>query len=298
MNFLLLFLISITAIILLNSSQEAEAKILPNGIYLLQGNGFVISKDIIEVSKLDLQFSTNKIANDNIRLNLKDGIISISDDDYITSSGWTGTTLSDGRFVRLSGSIESSNGIKIPITLFGRLVDDSDDGIVYSFTGRLKVEEDSLKLIYIVKIIGSPVVHVEEEDQTQEKTILINILSGSSNPGNIRYYSTDTITISPGTTITWKNEDSVSHTILSGIASFSPGKPFKPDYKINSGEIAPGQTFNATINDVGITRFFDSNYFWMDGVIVTLPKEKSTSLGKNTETALDIKNKYLNKEGN
>ncbi|MGQ0795078.1 MAG: cupredoxin domain-containing protein [Nitrosopumilaceae archaeon] len=298
MKFLFLFLISIITIILLNSSQEAEAKLLPNGIYLLQGNGFVISKDIIEVSKLDLQFSTNKIANDNIKLNLKDGIISISDDDYITSSGWTGTTLSDGRFVRLSGSIESSNGIKIPVTLFGRLVDDSSDGIVYSFTGRLKVQDDSLKLVYIVKIIGSPVVHIEEEDQTQEKTILINILSGSSNPGNIRYYSTDTITISPGTTITWKNEDSVSHTILSGIASFSPGKPFKPDYKINSGEIAPGQTFNATINDVGITRFFDSTYSWMDGVIVTLPKEKSTSLGKNTETALDIKNKYLNKEGN
>ena len=298
MKFLFLFLISIIAIILLNSSQEAEAKLLPNGIYLLQGNGFVISKDIIEVSKLDLQFSTNKIANDNIRLNLKDGIVSISEDDYITSSGWTGTTLSDGRFVRLSGSIESSNGIKIPVTLFGRLVDDNSDGIVYSFTGRLKVQDDSLKLVYIVKIIGSPVVHVEEEDQTQEKTILINILSGSSNPCNIRYYSADTITISPGTTITWKNEDSVSHTILSGIASFSPGKPFKPDYKINSGEIAPGQTFNATINDVGITRFFDSTYSWMEGVIVTLPKEKSTSLGKNTETALDIKNKYLNKEGN
>lgn len=280
----------------MNSSHEAEAKLIPNGIYLLQGNGFVISKDMIEVSKLDLQFSTSKVTSNNIKLNLKDGIVSISDDDYIASDKWIGTTLSDGRFVRLSGSVESSNGIKIPVTLFGRLVDDSDDGIVYSFTGRLKVEEDSFKLVYIVKIIGSPVVHVEEEDKTPEKTILINILPGSSNPGNIRYYSTDTITISPGTTITWKNEDSMSHTILSGIASFSPGKPFKPDYKINSGEIAPGQTFNTTINDIGITRFFDSNYSWMDGVIITLPEEKSISLGKNTETTVDIRNKYLDKE--
>jgi len=49
---------------------------------------------------------------------------------------------------------------------------------------------------------------------------------------------------------------------------------------------------------MGITRFFDSQYFWMDGVIITLPEEKSISLGKNTETTLDIRNKYLNKTGN
>ena len=298
MKFLIFLLISITGIILVSSSQQADAKLLPNGIYLLQGNGFAITKDSINESELDLQFSTNKIANNNIKLNLKDGIISISNEDHITSSGWTGTTLSDGRFLRLSGNVENLDGDKIPTTLFGRLVEDSDDGIVYSFTGKLKINNESIKLVYIVKIVGSPVVHIEEEKPTQEKNIQINILPGSSDPGNIKYYSSDTITISPGTTITWKNEDSVSHRILSGIASFSPGKPFKPDNIINSGDIAPGQTFNATINEMGITRFFDSQYFWMDGVIITLPEEKSISLGKNTETTLDIRNKYLNKTGN
>jgi plastocyanin len=298
MKFLIFLLILITGIILVSSSQQADAKLLPNGIYLLQGNGFAITKDSINESELDLQFTTNKIANNNIKLNLKDGIISISNDDHITSNGWTGTTLSDGRFLRLSGNVENSDGDKIPTTLFGRLVEDSDDGIVYSFTGKLKTNNESIKLVYIVKIVGSPVVHIEEEKPTQEKNIQINILPGSSDPGNIKYYSSDTITITPGTTITWKNEDSVSHRILSGIASFSPGKPFKPDNKINSGDIAPGQTFNATINEMGITRFFDSQYFWMDGVIITLPEEKSISLGKNTETTLDIRNKYLNKTGN
>jgi len=298
MKFLIFLLISITGIILVSSSQQADAKLLPNGIYLLQGNGFAITKDSINESELDLQFSTNKIANNNIKLNLKDGIISISNDDHITSNGWTGTTLSDGRFLRLSGNVENSDGDKIPATLFGRLVEDSDDGIVYSFTGKLKTNNESIKLVYIVKIVGSPVIHIEEEKPTQEKNIQINILPGSSDPGNIKYYSSDTITITPGTTIIWKNEDSVSHRILSGIASFSPGKPFKPDNIINSGDIAPGQTFNATINEMGITRFFDSQYFWMDGVIITLPEEKSISLGKNTETTLDIRNKYLNKTGN
>ena len=298
MKFLVFLFILITGIILINSSQQADAKLLPNGIYLLQGNGFVITKDSIDDSKLDLQFSTNKLVNNKIKLNIKDGIISISNNDYIASDGWAGTVLSDGKFLRFSGNMENSNGDKTLTTLFGRLVEDSVDGIVYSFTGRLKVNDESMKLVYIAKIVGSPVVHIEEEKPTQEKIIQINILSGSSDPGNIKYYSLDTITITPGTTIVWKNEDSVSHSILSGIASFSPGKPFKPDNKINSGDIVPGQTFNATIRDTGITRFFDSKYSWMDGVIITIPEEKSTSLGKNTETALDIKNKYLDKAGN
>lgn len=298
MKLLILLLISIAGIILISSSQQADAKLLPNGIYLLQGNGYIISKDTIDDSEIDLQFVTNKLVSNKMKLNLKDGIISISNDDYIASTGWTGTTLFDGRFLRLVGNVENSDGDKISTSLFGRLVDDSDDGIVYSFTGKLKTNEESIKLVYIVKIVGSPVVHIKEEKPTEVKTIQINILPGSSNPGNIKYYSLDTITIVPGTTVVWKNEDSVSHSILSGVASFSPGKPFKPDYKIDSGNIAPGQTFNATINETGITRFFDSQYFWMDGVIITLPEEKSTSLGKNTETSLDIRNKYLNKTGN
>lgn len=294
----ILLLILVSGIILVSSSQQADAKLLPNGIYLLQGNGYVISKDTIYDSELDLQFSTNKFVNNKIKLNLKDGIISISNDDYITSSGWTGTTLSDGRFLRLSGNVENSDGNKIPTSLFGRLVEDSNDGIVYSFTGKLKTNDESIKLVYIVKIIGSPVIHTEEEKPSQEKTTQIIILPGSSNTGNIRYYSPTTITIIPGTTVVWKNEDSVSHTILSGISQFSHGKPLIPDDKINSGNIAPGQSFNVTINEVGTIKFFDSQYSWMNGVIISFPEEKSTSLGKNTETAVDIKIKYLNKTGN
>jgi len=293
MKFLILLLISVIGILFVSSLQQADAKILPDGVYLLQGNGFIITKDSIEDSELILQFSTNKLVNGKMKLNLEDGIISISNDDHITSNKWSGTTLRDDRFLSLSGNVENSNGDKISTNLFGRLVEDSNDGSVYSFTGKLKTNGESMKAVYIVKIIKSPVKNIEEEKPTQEKMVQINILTGSSNTGNVRYYSLDTITITPGTTIIWKNEDSVPHTILSGIASFSSGKPFIPDGKINSGDIAPGQTFEVTINDLGITRFFDSKYSWMDGIIISFPETKSTSLGKNTETALDTRNKNL-----
>lgn len=300
MKLLILLLISITGIMLIGSLQQTDAKLLPDGVYLLQGNGFVITQDSIEDSELNFQFLSDKIVNGRMKINLADGVASISNDDYITSNGWTGTALRDGRFLLLSGNAENANGDKISMNLLGRLVDDSKDGSVYSFTGKITKNDETMKIVYTGKIIGTNNIVKEtttEEKPKQEKTIQINILSGSSNRGNINYYSLDTVTITPGTIIVWKNDDSIPHTIMSGIASFSHGKPFTPDGKIDSGDIAPGQTFKATINDLGITRFFDSKYSWMDGVIISLPDTKSTSL-KTKDSSLDIRNKYLNKTGN
>ncbi len=300
MKFLILLLISVIGIFFV-SLQQADAKLLPDGVYLLQGNGFVVTADSIEDSGLDFQFLTGNLANGRMKINFQDGVTSISNDDYIASSGSTGTLLSDGRFIIISGKAENSNGDKISTNLFGRFVDDSKDGSVYSFTGKVTKNNEIMKVVYIAKIIGTSITIEKtkpEEIPTQPKTIQINILAGSSDPGNVRYYSSSTLTITPGTIIIWKNEDSIPHTIMSGIASFSHGKPFTPDGKINSGEIAPGQTFKTTIDEFGITRFFDAKYSWMNGVIISFPEEKSKSLGKNTDTALDIRNKYLNSTGN
>lgn len=279
---------------------QADAKLLPNGMYFLQGNGFVITKDTIEDSGLNLQFLSDKTTNGRMKMNLEDGIISIANDDYVVSSGWTATAIRDGRFILLSGNAENVDGDQISINLLGRLVDDSKEGSVYSFTGKITKNDEIMKIVYTGKIIGASNIIKEtttKEKPTQKKTIQINILPGSSDSGNINYYSLDTVTIVPGTTIIWKNNDSVPHTIMSGIASFSHGKPFTPDGKMNSGNIAPGQTFTVTINDLGITRFFDSKYSWMDGIIITLPDEKSTSL-KTKDSSLDIRNKYLNNAEN
>lgn len=297
----LFILLSFFAVgMLLVGLSQADAKLLPNGMYFLQGNGFVITKDTIEDSGLDLQFLSDKTTNGRMKMNLEDGIISIANDDYVVSSGWTVTAIRDGRFILLSGNAENADGDQISINLLGRLVDDSKEGSVYSFTGKITKNDEIMKIVYTGKIIGTSNIIKEtttKEKPTQEKTIQINILPGSSDSGNINYYSLDTVTIVPGTTIIWKNNDSVPHTIMSGIASFSHGKPFTPDGKMNSGNIAPGQTFTVTINDLGITRFFDSKYSWMDGIIITLPDAKSTSL-KTKDSSLDIRNKYLNNTEN
>jgi plastocyanin len=92
------------------------------------------------------------------------------------------------------------------------------------------------------------------------------------------YYSPTDLQIIPGTTIIWTNNDTVSHRVLSGISTQKIGNPFTPDGKIDSGVIAPGQTFQFTINDVGIIRFYDPSYTWMSGLIVSIPTSSSKTI--------------------
>lgn len=85
------------------------------------------------------------------------------------------------------------------------------------------------------------------------------------------YYDPETIQIAPGTPIIWVNNDSIEHTILSGTSTQQYAtNPFIPDGKIASGKIAPGQTFTAIINDTGIIRFYDPQYTWMNGVVISM----------------------------
>ena len=58
----------------------------------------------------------------------------------------------EGRYIRLNGNIESSNGFDTSISFFGRLVDESKDAAVYGFTGRLTTPDDTYKIIYTTKL--------------------------------------------------------------------------------------------------------------------------------------------------
>lgn len=287
-------LIAISGVLLASSLQQADSELLANGKYLLQGSGFAATEESIDDSRLDLQFSTGNLVNTRMKLTLQDSLISLENDDYVASGGWTGTVISNGRFIVLSGNAENIDGDRISLSLLARLVQNSKDASVYTVTGKLTQNGQTAKLVYNAKVIGSSLIFgktPKQEETQEEKTVQISILPGSSNPSNIQYYSLPTVQITPGTTVVWKNDDTVSHRIMSGVASFSPGKPFKPDGKIDSGDIAPGQTFSVTIDELGITRFFDIKYYWLDGVIISFPESSSKSL-KTTETALEKAQKY------
>lgn len=131
---------------------------------------------------------------------------------------------------------------------------------------------------------------------SQQVPVQVSILSGASLPQGSAsqqnqyytngYYSPDQIQIQPGTTIVWTNNDNVAHSIFSGTATFSTTNPYIPDGRIKSGPIPPGQTFQVTINDTGMLRFYDPNYTWMNGVIVSIPSTQTHVINNNPPTNL------------
>jgi plastocyanin len=151
----------------------------------------------------------------------------------------------------------------------------------FSNTGSTQFFDPSFSWINGI-IISSSIV-------TQGTPVKININPGSSTSTGTAvqqtynqyntYYTPDTIQIVPGTPIIWVNNDSIEHTILSGVSTQKNDNPFTPDGKIASGKIAPGQTFMVMINGTGIIRFYDPQYTWMNGVIVSMPPTSSYTIG-------------------
>jgi plastocyanin len=132
------------------------------------------------------------------------------------------------------------------------------------------------------------VVSTISQTSTQGKPIVVSIQPGSyQSQGSAsqqnqlytnHYYLPTDLQITPGATIVWTNNDTVSHRVLSGISTQKPTNPFTPDGKFDSGVLAPGQSFQFTINDVGIIRFYDPSYTWMNGVIVSIPASSSYTI--------------------
>lgn len=65
----------------------------------------------------------------------------------------------------------------------------------------------------------------------------------------------DTVTVAPGTTVTWTNDDSFDHTTTS-------------DTKLwDSGLLAPGKSFSHTFNKVGNSPYHCAVHTFMTGTV-------------------------------
>lgn len=92
------------------------------------------------------------------------------------------------------------------------------------------------------------------------------IPEGSWNPENAATaYSPSPITVTVGTSVTWRNTDTMFHTVTSGSSNGSAGTP---DGKFDSGEIQPGETFERTFDEPGSYDYFCTPHPWMIGQVV------------------------------
>jgi plastocyanin len=66
-------------------------------------------------------------------------------------------------------------------------------------------------------------------------------------------YFPQNLTISPGTTIIWKNQDPYDHTVTSG-------NPGNPSGLFNSGDITPHGEFSYTFDSIGVYNYYCELY--------------------------------------
>ena len=76
-------------------------------------------------------------------------------------------------------------------------------------------------------------------------------------------FSPSSITVLPGTKVTWTNNDSVAHTIISDS-----------DNLLNSQNIEPGDTFSYTFTTPGTTAYHCSIHPSMTGTITVQPQNQ------------------------
>ena len=301
------------------STNYAFAELDANNAYVLEGSGFAVTESTIKTSQIDFALTTGNIANGRGGVSVEDGFVTLDNDDFIVDS-ISGTILRDGKFLRISGIAEDSSGDDIEIRVFGRLIEDSAEGSVYSFTGRIIENNIEYKILYTSKISGFSGIlstPTTQTSPTDDKSI-IRILLGSSETAassyiatyggasqRSGYFSEDRITVEPGSTITFVNDDDVSHTIVSGTGlgthqSYQGGFvlcaeqeddlpegfsyiqtdcSFTLDGRINTGEILPGESIDVTFEDIGFYRLIDPNYPWMSITAYSFKNVDSLTLG-------------------
>ena len=102
-----------------------------------------------------------------------------------------------------------------------------------------------------------------------QDTFLINIVEGADNPDNLIFYHIPTsrnlqgqLVITEGDSITWKNKDSVEHTVTSGSPELGP------DGLFDSGLFGPGEIFTVEFTEAGEYPYFCTVHPWMIGEII------------------------------
>ena len=158
----------------------------------------------------------------------------------------------------------------------------------------------SLGLI-LFTIVSTALVYAEDET---ENNLMIHISENAFLYASAQYFDNSMISTNPGESIIIINDDTISHSFVSGtsnnnnigkinydkflICEFDPNYTstysnqnditdcdFTKDNRIISGEISPGESISIPIDEVGTFRIIDPNYPWMEIAVYSFP-ESST----------------------
>ena len=275
-------------------TNESFAVISENEEFLLEGSGFAVTEKVIKSSEVDIYLSSQDQRGSSINLVTENGFVTLDDEEFIITQ-LEGKFLREGKYIRINGEVESSNGFDTSISFFGRLIAESKDASIYGFTGRITTSDETYKITYTTKLSTLSKTNYVPADTTSDD-FLIHILEYSSTKGisdsivpgqkfsdsfGLRFFSHDRISIDPGSTITIRNDDQVSHSIISGKENYGDRyNPFTPDGRISTGAIEPGKSVSITFDEAGFYRLYDPDYTWMKIVAYVFPDSDSLTLGE------------------
>ena len=132
-----------------------------------------------------------------------------------------------------------------------------------------------------------PLSEVEMETPSASLTV-VSLAEGSGIPGcetTNECYLPYEITVSPGTTVTWNNDDSAAHTVTSG----NPSDGY--DDLFDSSIFMTGTSFEFTFDEVGTYDYFCMVHPWMLGVVNVSDSqmmETETEVEMETETEVEM----------
>ncbi len=304
---------------------DANAELDTNNAFILEGSGFAVTEESIKTSEIDFAISTGTQQGSTIRMLIEDGFVTLNDNEFLLFD-LKASGLREGRYIRVSGIAEDSFGEEATIRLFGRLVENSAQGSIYGFTGSLIHDDTKYKVIYTTSLTGLTNISTTTDIETQEEAeLVVSIQLGSSNQGiassyieageirqakimsggssglRANYFSPDRVSIEPGTSVTFVNDDDVAHRIVSGtglgsnsriqgemiicetpaeklpegFSHKSTGCAFTFDGRINSGAIEPGESWTGSFDDAGFYRIIDPDYPWMSIIVYSFPDTDS-----------------------
>jgi plastocyanin len=129
------------------------------------------------------------------------------------------------------------------------------------------IEKRRLLLLFLIFLLPMfSVTFLFQLASSQNETLSVAIVPGSSSPFNGRFYVPNAVTVSNNTSVSWTNQDTSSHTITSG--DFTTG----PSGQFDSGLLNTGAVFTHQFATPGVYAYYCTIFPFMSGVVnVTSP---------------------------
>ena len=123
----------------------------------------------------------------------------------------------------------------------------------------LSDKEMLLQVVLSISLFALTFPNHDSIAQNERSSIFIAL--GSSSPFNGEFFVPNIVTVSPNTSVTWTNQDTISHTITSG--DFTTG----PSGQFDSGLLNTGATFTHQFTTPGTYSYYCTIFPFMSGMV-------------------------------